>query len=153
MVVDEYEWLLSHALPWFGNWFKKNVSVLLTKDVYYFQVSVKTSTSPVSAWRKFDDYLCLFHLIYFCYHNQITWLTWLTKNLIRASLWPSQWKCNQWQYLNTLSLQNKIWNLPDWSKILPKFIYGKEAKHAGSIPFFPVRVHSPALILKTVFFK
>ena len=29
------------------------------------------------------------------------------------------------------SRQNKIWNLPDWRTILPKFIYDKEGKLAG----------------------
>ena len=35
------------------------------------------------------------------------------------------------------------------STILPKYEYGKEGKHAGPTPV-PVRVHSLALILKTV---
>ena len=48
------------------------------------------------------------------------------------------------------SFQNKIWNLPDWSTILPKFIYGKEGKLAGPTQVLPVRVRGPALILKTV---
>ena len=50
----------------------------------------------------------------------------------------------------TISLQNKIWNLPDRSTILPKFIYGKEGKLARPTPVLPVRVHGPALILRTV---
>ena len=47
------------------------------------------------------------------------------------------------------SLQNKIWNLPVWSTILPKFIYGKEGKLARWAQVLPVRVHGPSLILKT----
>ena len=47
------------------------------------------------------------------------------------------------------SLQNKIWNLPDRSTILPKFIYDKEGKLAGPTKILPVRVRGPALILKT----
>ena len=47
------------------------------------------------------------------------------------------------------SLQNKIWNLPDRSTILPKFIYDKEGKLAGPTQILPVRVRGPALILKT----
>ena len=47
------------------------------------------------------------------------------------------------------SLQNNIWNLPDQSTILPKLIYDKEGKLAGPIQILLVRVHSPALILKT----
>ena len=47
------------------------------------------------------------------------------------------------------SLQNKIWNLPDRSTILPKFIYDKEGKFAGPTQISPVRVRGPALILKT----
>ena len=50
----------------------------------------------------------------------------------------------------TCSLQNKIWNLPDRSTIFPKFIYDKEGKLAGPTQILPVRVRSPALILKTV---
>ena len=48
-----------------------------------------------------------------------------------------------------LSLQNKIWNLPDRSTILPKFLYDKEGKLAGWTQILPVRVCSLALILKT----
>ena len=48
------------------------------------------------------------------------------------------------------SLQNKIWNLPDRSTILSKFIYGKEGKLAGPTQVLPVSVHSQTLILKTV---
>ena len=48
------------------------------------------------------------------------------------------------------SLQNKIWNLPDRSTILPKFIYDKEGKLAGPTQILTVNVRSPALILKTV---
>ena len=51
------------------------------------------------------------------------------------------------------SLQNKISNLPDCSKILPKFTYAKEGKLAGQTQVLPVRVHGPALILKTVRFS
>ena len=47
------------------------------------------------------------------------------------------------------SLQNKIWNLPDRSTILPKFIYGK-GKPTRLTPVLPVRVRGPALILKTI---
>ena len=47
------------------------------------------------------------------------------------------------------SLQNKIWNLPDRSTILAKFIYDKEGKLAGPTQILPVRVRGPALILKT----
>ena len=47
------------------------------------------------------------------------------------------------------SLQNKIWNLPDRSTFLPKFIYDKEGKLAGPTQILPVRVGGPALILKT----
>ena len=47
------------------------------------------------------------------------------------------------------SLQNKIWNLPDRSTILPKFIYDKEGKLAGPTQILPVNVRGPALILKT----
>ena len=50
----------------------------------------------------------------------------------------------------SISLQNKIWNLLDRSTILPKFIYGKEGKPTGPTAVLPVRVHGPALILKTV---
>ena len=48
-----------------------------------------------------------------------------------------------------ISLQNKIWNLPDRSTILAKFIYDKEGKLAGPTQILPVRVRGPALILKT----
>ena len=71
---------------------------------------------------------------------------------------------NKWEFLSPIhflfinvqgpesfSLQNKIWNLPDGSTILPKFIYGKEGKPAGPTPVLTVRVHGPALILKTEF--
>ena len=54
-------------------------------------------------------------------------------------------------YSDFRSLQNKIWNLPDQSTILPKFIYGKEGKLAGPTQVLAVRVRGPALILKTVF--
>ena len=47
------------------------------------------------------------------------------------------------------SPQNKIWNLPDRSTILPKFIYDKEGKLDGPKQIFPARVRRPALILKT----
>ena len=47
------------------------------------------------------------------------------------------------------SLQNKIWNLPDRSTILAKFVYDKEGKLAGPMQILPVRVRGPALILKT----
>ena len=49
-----------------------------------------------------------------------------------------------------ISLQNKIWNLPDRSTIFPKFIYDKEGKLAGPTQILPVWVRGPALILKTV---
>ena len=49
------------------------------------------------------------------------------------------------------SLQNKIWNLPDRSTILPIFIYDKEGKLARPTQILPVRVRGPALILKTVY--
>ena len=48
------------------------------------------------------------------------------------------------------SLQNKIWNLPARSTILPKFICDKEGKVAGLIQILPVKVRGPALILKAV---
>ena len=48
------------------------------------------------------------------------------------------------------SLQNKIWNLPDWSTILLKFIYDKEGNIAGPTQILPVRVCGLALMLKTV---
>ena len=44
-----------------------------------------------------------------------------------------------------ISLQNKIWNLPDRSTILPKFMYDKEGKLAGPTQILPVRVRGPAL--------
>ena len=49
------------------------------------------------------------------------------------------------------SLQNKIWNLPDLSTILPKFIYmfDKERKLARRTQIFPIRIRGPALILNT----
>ena len=47
------------------------------------------------------------------------------------------------------SLQNKIWNLPDQTTILPKFIYGKKGRLAGPTQVLPVRVRGPAPILKT----
>ena len=47
------------------------------------------------------------------------------------------------------SLQNKIWNLPDRSTILPKFIYDTEGKLAGRTQIFTVSVHGPSLILNT----
>ena len=47
------------------------------------------------------------------------------------------------------SLQNKIWNLQDWSTILPKFIYDKEGKLAGLTQILLGRVRGPALVLKT----
>ena len=47
------------------------------------------------------------------------------------------------------SLQNEIWNLPDRSTFLPKFIYGK-GKLDGLTPVLPVRVSDLSLILKTV---
>ena len=47
------------------------------------------------------------------------------------------------------SLQNKICNLPDWSTIFPKFIFGKEGKLAGPTQVLPVRARGSALILKT----
>ena len=49
------------------------------------------------------------------------------------------------------SLQNKIWDLPARSTILPKFLYDKEGKLAGLTQILPVRVCGPALILKTDF--
>ena len=56
-----------------------------------------------------------------------------------------------WQYYSYLnSLQNNIWNLPDRSTILSKFIYDKEGKLAVPTRILPVRVRGPALILKTV---
>ena len=45
------------------------------------------------------------------------------------------------------SLQNKIWNLADWSTILRKFIYDFKRRKASQI--LPDRVHGPELILKT----
>ena len=47
------------------------------------------------------------------------------------------------------SLQNKVWNLPDRSTILPRFIYGKEGKPVRPTPFLPVSVRGMALILNT----
>ena len=55
-----------------------------------------------------------------------------------------------WNQACLTSLQNKIWNLPDRSTILPKFIYGKEGKLAGPAPVLLARICSQALILKTV---
>ena len=56
-----------------------------------------------------------------------------------------------------ISLQNKIWNFPDRSTVLPKFIYifiyDKEGKLAGPTQILPVNVRSPALILKTGLFN
>ena len=54
--------------------------------------------------------------------------------------------------IEILSLQNKIWNLPDGSTILPKFIYDKEGKLAGLTQILPVRVCGLAFILKTEYF-
>ena len=51
--------------------------------------------------------------------------------------------------ITTNSLQNKIWNLPHRSTILPKFIYDKEGKLARPTQILPVRVRGLALILKT----
>ena len=51
------------------------------------------------------------------------------------------------------SLQNKIWNLPDRSTILLKFIYSKEGNLAGLTQVLPVRFSGPALILKTAHVK
>ena len=48
-----------------------------------------------------------------------------------------------------MSLQNKIWNLPDRRTILQKFIYDKEGKLALPTQILAFRVHGPALILKT----
>ena len=56
--------------------------------------------------------------------------------------WPNCWT-------NSYSLQNKIRNLPDQSRILPKFIYDKEGKLAGLTQILLVRVRGLALILKT----
>ena len=47
------------------------------------------------------------------------------------------------------NLYNKIWNLPDRSTILSKFIYDKEEKLVRLAQILPVRVSSSALILKT----
>ena len=43
--------------------------------------------------------------------------------------------------MNNLSfnLQNKIWNLPDWSTILPKFRHCKEGNRLGNYNFFGTR--------------
>ena len=58
-----------------------------------------------------------------------------------------------WQTVMLLSLQNKIWNLPDQSTILPKFVYDKEGKLAGPTQILLVRVHGMALNLKTGFLE
>ena len=55
----------------------------------------------------------------------------------------------EFRWLAWSSLQNKIWILPDRSTILPKFIYDKEGKLAGTTQILLVRVPGPALILKT----
>ena len=63
---------------------------------------------------------------------------------------PNNYYVNPSKYmLGEFSLQNKIWNLPDRSTILAKFIYDKEGKLAGPTQILPVGVRGPALILKT----
>ena len=47
-----------------------------------------------------------------------------------------------------LYIESGPWNLPDWSTILPKFIYGKEGNLAGPTKVLLLRVHDPARILK-----
>ena len=53
--------------------------------------------------------------------------------------------------MDAFSLQNKIWNLPDQSTILPTFIYDKERKLGRPTLVLPVRVRGPARVLKTAF--
>ena len=62
---------------------------------------------------------------------------------------PSNWLCIIIIYGTGYSLQNKIWNLPDRSTILPKLIYDKEKKLAWPTQILPVSVCGPALILET----
>ena len=90
---------------------------------------------------------------------------WLYKNIVRWLWWKRKYKRTgkntkrrQPQInppylsylLSTYSLQNKIWNLLDWSTTLPKCICGKEGKLARPTQVLSVRVCGPALILKTV---
>ena len=51
-------------------------------------------------------------------------------------------------YICVGSLQNKIWNLPDRSTILAKYIYDKEGKLARPNQILPVRVRRRELIFE-----
>ena len=53
----------------------------------------------------------------------------ITKLRLAFTLWG-------WDRMATTSLQNKIWNLPNRSTILPKFIYDKEGKFAEPTQIF-----------------
>ena len=121
----------------------------------------------INTWKPYDRYidrlvqktrnssaLAIWSYIFLALAHQYMSINWPTVGSDDDIL-PVRHGAITWTKANMLlivpfgSLQNKIWNLPDRSTILPKFIYDKEGKRAIPTQILLVRVRGLALILKT----